>query len=147
MATTKPRLMLTLEPQTYATFKQYAELDGRPLATVISSLLNDTRPHFEKLGVLLQQAEAMVHATHAEKHQFMAHLDVGLARAKASQDLIYSDLVTTVKAPSAKQRPASAGVRAVGAKKGPDSLIHRNKSPKSMPKRVPAGSALKKAKK
>ena len=154
MPTKKPRMMLTLEPQTYATFKRFSAVSRRPMATVVSELLEASVPEFEKLGVMLQQAREIESRTQEQQAAFLTKIGVMAHRSQAAKDFIYSDLVTTVQ--SAPATAAAAGVGAArprsrsakaaknGAKKGALSLIHTNKPSNPMAKRVPAGSASKK---
>ena len=57
MATTKPRLTITLEPHTHAVVSQLAELQGRPKSSVISELLESVTPVLERTCYVLQIAE------------------------------------------------------------------------------------------
>lgn len=150
MATTKPRTMVTLEPETYATFKRFAELSRRPMATIISELLTGARPEFEKLGVLLQQARDLESRSQHEQAKFLARIEVMANRASASQEFIQSDLVTSLSRPVAPPVRGAKG-RPAATKKPrempPVSLIHTNKPSNPLPTRVPARSSSKKANK
>jgi hypothetical protein len=115
MATTKPRLTISLDPVTYQTFTRFAELSAKPTATIISDLLRDARPHFEQLGVLLQQAHQLKeNGTEEARKKFAALLDVGAHRATAANEYIQSDLVTAVDRGAARPRsgrPPSPAIR------------------------------------
>ena len=150
MPSTKPRMMLTLEPQTLATLNHYARLLGKPTSTVVSHLLTAGRPEIEKLGVLMQQARELEARSSGEQARFLARIEVMANRASAAQEFIQSDLVTSVSLPSAPlargaKAPATVGKK--GAKKAPLSLIHTNKSHNSTPARLPAASVKKKGRK
>ena len=49
MATTKPRLSVTLEPVTYKVFRDLAELNGKSLSSVISGALDAMTPTVERV--------------------------------------------------------------------------------------------------
>jgi hypothetical protein len=144
MATEKNRFSISLDDQTYDIYKRYSQLAGKPMATVIAHMLVEARDHFVQLGVLLQQAHEMVGKSDEAHSQFLARLEMGLHRAKAASDLTYSDLVQTAEREPDSTRQAERPAARRRAKTAPLSLIHRNKSPKSMPTRVPARSAAKK---
>lgn len=150
MATTKPRMMLTLEPQTHAAFKRFAQLSGTPMATIVAQMLDQARPQFEKLGVMLQQARDIESRTKEQQSEFLAKIDVLANRTHAARNEVYTDLVTTVGAkPDGEQRRGGVGrAEQTRAGKAPKSaalsLIHRNKSHKSTPARVPAVTPPKK---
>lgn len=110
MATTKPRITISLPPNIYATYKRFAELSQRPAASVISELLGQAQPHIEQLGVLLQQAHQLKNnGTDEERAKFIAKIDMGLHRTVAASDLLYSDLVTSAQIPGeALAEPGSA---------------------------------------
>ena len=139
MATTKPRLTLSLEPATYHVFKRFAELSGKPTATVIAGLLDMARPSFEQMGVLLQEAERLSSSgTNEHRQKLLAHLELTAHRAEAAAGLIGSDLV------AAASSAATSAPAARRASKTPHSLIHTNKPSNSIPARVPAGKVQQK---
>ena len=141
MATDKPRITISLDQQTLDIYRRFAELSGQPTATIISHMLVEAREHFVKLGVLLQKANSLVGESHDSRSAFVARIDMGLHRAKAAADLIGSDLVEMAQKPAAVAGAAQPRSSAAGV---PNSLIHRNISPKPVPTRVPAGLSTKK---
>lgn len=140
MATEKNRFSISLDDQTYNVYKRFAQLSGKPLATIISSMLLDARDHFVQLGVLLQHAESLKGETAAQKAAFIARIDMGLHRAQAAADLIGSDLVAMAEKPAAV---AGAAQPRGSAARAPHSLIHTNKVPKPRPATVSAVSSKK----
>lgn len=56
MATTKPRLTITLEPHTYEVISQLADLQGRPKAKIITELLDSVTPVLERTCYVLEMA-------------------------------------------------------------------------------------------
>jgi hypothetical protein len=141
MATEKNRFSVSLDDETYNVYKRFAQLSGKPMATIIAHMLVEAREHFVKLGVLLQRAHDMVGETHDARSAFVARIDMGMHRAVAAADLIDSDLVEMMREKPARSRDAAQPRR---EPKASHSLIHRNKSPKSTPTRVPARSKAKK---
>lgn len=57
MATTKPRLTITLEPHTYAVISELSRLQQKPKAHIITELLDTVVPVFERTAYLLQWAD------------------------------------------------------------------------------------------
>lgn len=135
MATEKNRFSISLDDQTYNVYKRFAQLSGKPLATIISSMLVDAREHFVQLGVVLQRAEALKGETAEQKSAFLSRIDMGMHRAQAAVDLLGSDLVEMAKKPVA----ATGAAKPRGAAKvAAQSLIHTNKVPKPRPATVSA---------
>ena len=144
MATTKPRMMLTLEPQTFATFKRFALLSGTPASTVVARLLDQARPEFEKLGVMLQQARDLQSRTKEEQSEFLARIDLMANRADVFREVNQADMVSAVGLGPVSGVASAApipGSSKSNPKKAPHSLIHTNYSPKSSQTRLPAGSS------
>lgn len=57
MATTKPRITITLEPEVYDLFKGLSEAQGRPMARIISELLTEVSPPLQRTLSLLMAAK------------------------------------------------------------------------------------------
>jgi hypothetical protein len=57
MATTKPRLTITLNPHTYAVITELSRLQSKPKAHIITELLDTVVPVFERTAYLLQMAD------------------------------------------------------------------------------------------
>ena len=57
MATTKPRVTVTLEPRVYETFKVFAEAQGTRPSKVIAELLSEVEPSIRKTLALLLAAK------------------------------------------------------------------------------------------
>lgn len=146
MPTQKHRFSITLDEETFKIYKRFSELAGKPTCTIISSMLVEARDHFVQLGVLLQKAKTLQGDTLEQKAAFVARIDMGLHRAQATVDLMRSDLVQMAEEPQRQVSVAPATPRSGRGEKAPQSLIHRNYSPKSMPTRVPEVSTPKKRK-
>jgi hypothetical protein len=56
MATTKPRLTITLNPHTYVVISELSRLQNKPKAHIITELLDTVVPVFERTAYLLQLA-------------------------------------------------------------------------------------------
>lgn len=57
MPTAKPRLNITLEPHRYALIKRYAELQGVPMAKVITGFMELTYDAVESLCAMMEGVE------------------------------------------------------------------------------------------
>lgn len=58
MPSVKPRVALTLHPETRAAVRELAEAAGKPEATVIAELLREMAPQLRDLAKLLRHAKA-----------------------------------------------------------------------------------------
>ena len=58
MPTTKPRVQVTLEPETHAVIERFAQLQGRSRGGVISELLDSINPALIRTVALLEAASA-----------------------------------------------------------------------------------------
>lgn len=57
MATNKPRITITLEPEVYDLFKRLSEAQGRPMGRIISELLTEVSPPLRRTLSLLMAAK------------------------------------------------------------------------------------------
>ena len=81
MATKKPRITITLEPEVYETLRDLAELQGRPLSSLVSDQLNLTHPVQQKVLAAVRN----VFSIEAEARQDLAdRLDSAQSQADAS---------------------------------------------------------------
>ena len=58
MATTKPRVTITLEPHVYETFKVFASAQGLRVSQCLAELLTEVEPSIRKTCALLVAAQA-----------------------------------------------------------------------------------------
>lgn len=56
MATTKPRITITLEPAQHDVLQRLAALQRAPMSRIVSDLLNEVTPTLEKLLITLEAA-------------------------------------------------------------------------------------------
>lgn len=56
MATDKPRITITLEPESYSALSRLSDLDGAPMARIVSSLVADATPGIVRLADSLLEA-------------------------------------------------------------------------------------------
>lgn len=92
------RVMLSLDDDTFDTLKALAELDGKPMATVIRDFLIQMTPTLKNAVEMVAKAKAGL-GTEA--------LLVGLQNVHGLQELLLSvqgDMTTTVQALEAKKR-------------------------------------------
>lgn len=136
MPTAKPRLQITLDPDDYQFFKQFGEMQGIPAASLISKYLHQAIPVLRKLATVMQEVQRVDFSvmTDEQRQRLVSELE-------AVKDDGQSALVMMG---GAAKRVDAALPRARSARRGSQSLIHTNKSPKSMPVRVPAAKAQQK---
>lgn len=96
MATTKPRLTITLEPHTHAVIAELAKLQAKPKARIITELLDSTVPVLERTCYVLALAER---ASSGMNDDFKASLERSEAKvmqmmndAMGQMDMLASDL-------------------------------------------------------
>jgi hypothetical protein len=61
MATTKPRITITLEPEQHDVLQRLAALQRAPMSRIVSDLINEVTPMLEKLLVTLEAASRAHH--------------------------------------------------------------------------------------
>lgn len=96
MATTKPRLTITLEPHTHAVIAELARLQAKPKARIITELLDSTVPVLERTCYVLALAER---ASSGMNDDFKATLERSEAKvmqmmneAMGQMDMLATDL-------------------------------------------------------
>jgi hypothetical protein len=83
MATTKPRLTITLQPHTYVVISELARLQKKPKAVIITELLDTVVPVFERTCYLLQLAES---ATSGVNDDIKGSMERAEAKLKGMMD-------------------------------------------------------------
>lgn len=78
MATNKPRIMITLDPEVAEVYKQFAALENRRTSSILSEILTEAAPSIASATVLMTQAKA------ASK---LAKADLSLGLAEGVKDL------------------------------------------------------------
>lgn len=59
MATKKPRLTITLDEDTYWVMKQFADLQGRSMSSVVNEILTEVSPSVARVGSYLARAREL----------------------------------------------------------------------------------------
>ena len=72
MATTKPRITITLNDKSYAVLKAISECSGQPMSTFVTEMLDSARPTLERMAATFQ---AIKGAQDTERGRFLASLD------------------------------------------------------------------------
>lgn len=136
MPTAKPRLQITLDPDDYKFFKQFAELQGLPAASLISKYLHEAVPMFRQLAGVLQEIKRtdFSQMTDSQREALITVLKQGDESGMSALAMIGETA----------QRVEAALPRRTREPKSRHSLIHTNKSPKSSPTRLPAGKVQQK---
>ena len=72
MATTKPRITITLNQRTYEVIKAIGELGGQPMSAFVSEMLDSALPTLERMAATFQAVKT---AQTAERGKFLSSLD------------------------------------------------------------------------
>lgn len=72
MATTKPRITITLSEQSYSVLKAISECSGQPMSTFVTEMLDSARPTLERMAVTFQKIKR---AQDAERARFLENID------------------------------------------------------------------------
>ena len=72
MATTKPRITITLNDKSYAVLKAISECSGQPMSTFVTEMLDSARPTLERMAATFQKIKR---AQDAERARFLENMD------------------------------------------------------------------------
>lgn len=72
MATTKPRITITLNDKSYAVLKAISECSGQPMSTFVTEMLDSARPTLERMAATFQKIKR---AQDAERAWFLESVD------------------------------------------------------------------------
>ncbi len=72
MATTKPRITITLNDKSYAVLKAISECSGQPMSTFVTEMLDSARPTLERMATTFQKIKR---AQDAERARFLENMD------------------------------------------------------------------------
>lgn len=115
MTTSKPRITVNLEPVTALQLKRISELTGNSQSSMISEVLEQASPVFERLIVVLEAAET---AKARVREQSIERLSDAQARIEAQLGLVLDDFDRTT-APLLEQvEKVPRRRRASGAREG-----------------------------
>lgn len=85
MATMKPRITITFEPEAYAVLRRVATLQRGPVSRVVSDLITETIPALSSFADVMEATQqAIEHATQAEQEMRQA---IREATQQAEQDM------------------------------------------------------------
>ena len=95
MSTTKPRITITLEPVTALQLKRISELTGNSQSAMVSEVLQQAVPVFDRLIKVLEAAElakqSAVAAQRSVKVQSIGNLDAAQRRIERQMGLVLED--------------------------------------------------------
>ena len=95
MSTTKPRITITLEPVTALQLKRISELTGNSQSSMVSEVLEQATPVFERLIKILEAAEAAKQSAEAAQQsvviQSVGHLELAQRRVERQLGLVLDD--------------------------------------------------------
>lgn len=72
MATTKPRITITLNDKSYAVLKAISDCSGQPMSTFVTEMLDSARPTLERMAATFQKIKR---AQDAERARFLESVD------------------------------------------------------------------------
>ena len=72
MATTKPRITLTLSDRTYKLLKSISDCSNQPMSTFVNEMLESASPTLERMAVTFQKIKQ---AQETQRKQYLADLD------------------------------------------------------------------------
>ena len=72
MATTKPRITITLNQRTYEVLRAISDLGGKPMSAFVAEMLDSALPTLERMAATFQ---AIKGAQDTERGRFLASLD------------------------------------------------------------------------
>lgn len=130
MTTTRPRITVNLEPVTALQLKRISELTGSSQSSMISEVLEQASPVFERLIVVLEAAEE---AKARVKLSSVERLEEAQARIEAQLGLVMDDferstaplLADMEKVPRRRRTGAQAGARTAAAATPPTPISNR----------------------
>lgn len=104
MATTKKRITISLDDQTYYLFKEFARIQKRPIATVITELLDQLTPPLQRTVSMLLAAEnapqQLLDELAFSFNQIAAELNEVAGEGNAQLDMLIAALQSEVNPPS-----------------------------------------------
>ena len=80
MATTKPRITITLDPHIHQTLQRASKANGQPMSEIVSGLLSLLQPTLEHMATTFERVQAVSEARNA---RFAAALEAALEAAEA----------------------------------------------------------------
>lgn len=130
MTTIRPRITVNLEPVTALQLKRISELTGNSQSSMISEVLEQAAPVFERLIVVLEAAEK---AKAQVKEQSIERLSDAQARIEAQLGLVLDDfdrataplLAEVEKVKRRRRTGAQAGARTAAAATPPTPISNR----------------------
>lgn len=119
MATQKPRITITLEPQVYNLFKALSEAQERPMARIITELLTELSPPLERVLALMQAAKQAPQEV-LDQYKDLFNAEVDHSEAVVAAKLNQVDWVTDSLRARGSQPPyINKGVRSQDSQRKP----------------------------
>ena len=116
MATSKPRITITLEPQEYAVLKRLSGLNGVPMSKTISELVGLVAPVLAQIADNLKTVQDSQENVRADLLRSIEKLNSRASELHKEAELVMSDLDEALtKATGADGRKRDARSRARGA--------------------------------
>jgi len=111
MATTKPRAMVTLDPETYAVLRDLAQLNGQSLSAVIGGLLDAVAPTVLRVVEAGRRFEALSEGMQEQVRGTFNAAEAEIAPALLDLQEQAFALFSVVEEAEADPRPVTRGSR------------------------------------
>ena len=133
MATTKPRINVTLEPHRYALFKRLAALQGVSMSSLIGELLDAVAEPMERVCVVLEAAAKapgdLKSGLRAAVDRAEATLMPSALKTLEQYDMFLGDIEGVIEAAGAPGSAGAAGAPGVPAADLDPRLVTRGSTP------------------
>ena len=133
MATTKPRINVTLEPHRYALFKRLAALQGVSMSSLIGELLDAVAEPMERVCVVLEAAAKapgdLKSGLRAAVDRAEATLMPSALKTLEQYDMFLGDIEGVIEAAGAPGSACAAGAPGVPAADLDPRLVTRGSTP------------------
>lgn len=133
MATTKPRITVTLNQRCYDIIKSISESSGKPMSGFVSEMLEAASPTLERMAVTFQKIK---HAQDSERSKFIDSIDDAQSALEpvvmesiGQFDLFLAKVDAAADAVSAKGGPRSRGVPSTASAAVPTPGTNRGVTP------------------
>jgi hypothetical protein len=102
MATTKPRITISLEPHVYEVLRRLSFAGGRPMSAAVTGFLDVALPALERMVVVMEAAKGMPQKARAELKASLDRAEAELLPAVAAvvdqSDMFLDEALTAARA-------------------------------------------------
>lgn len=119
MATTKPRITLSLDPHIHQVLRVISGASGQPMSGIIMELLETSMPVFERLAATMQRVKAMKDEQRATLLAALSDAEATLAPVAAGVLGQFDMFLGTAEALAAGAQPPQGGATGARAARTP----------------------------